>query len=41
MRVLQQMSTEQIGKGVVLLVEGEDGAIGGACMHKSDDIDAG
>ena len=32
MRVFQQMSTEHIGKSVVLLVEGENGTIGGACM---------
>lgn len=35
------MSTNHVGKGVVLLVEGEDGTIGGACMQLSDYIGAG
>ena len=41
MGVLQEMSANHVSKGVVFLVEGEDGTIWGACMQLSDYIGAG
>jgi hypothetical protein len=34
MRILQQLSTEHVGKSVVFFVEGKDRAIGGTCMDQ-------